>query len=82
MKPERIRLFIKPYCGWCHEAIEWLDAHGVSYETLDVISDDSARRKMLELSGQSLAPTIEVDGEVLADFDTDELEAFWKQFSQ
>ena len=22
MKP---RLFIKPYCGWCHKAIRWLD---------------------------------------------------------
>ena len=33
---------------------------------------------MFELSGQTLAPTIEVDGEVLADFDTDQLAAFWK----
>jgi hypothetical protein len=19
------RLFIKPYCGWCHQAMRWLD---------------------------------------------------------
>jgi glutaredoxin 3 len=79
MKAEKIRLFIKPYCGWCHEAMEWLDAREIAYETLDVISDSAARKEMVQLSGQTLAPVIEVDGEILADFDTDQLEQFWKE---
>jgi glutaredoxin 3 len=78
MKPEKIRLFIKPYCGWCHEAMQWLDRRGIQYEVLDVISDAKARKEMLQLSGQTLAPTIDVDGEILADFDTDQLEEFWR----
>ena len=79
MKPHNVRLFIKPYCGWCDEAQEWLDARGIQYEKLDVISDSAARRDMLNLSGQTLAPVIEVDGEILADFGADELEAWWKE---
>lgn len=82
MKPKQVRLFIKPYCGWCHEAIDWLDERGIEYETLDVISDPAARREMLELSGQTLAPVIEVDGEVLADFDTGQLAVFWSKLEQ
>ena len=82
MKVERVRLFIKPYCGWCHEAMDWLDARGVQYEKLDVISDAKARKEMLELSGQTLAPVIDVDGEILADFGTDQLEAFWKRLEK
>jgi glutaredoxin len=78
MKPKKVRLFIKPYCGWCHQASAWLDQHGIKYETLDVIADPVARKEMFHLSGQTLAPVIEVDGEVLADFGTDELEVFWK----
>jgi glutaredoxin len=78
MKPEKIRLFIKPYCGWCQEAMQWLDGRGIQYEVLDVISDAKARKEMLQLSGQTLAPTIDVDGEILADFDTDQLEEFWR----
>jgi glutaredoxin 3 len=79
MKPETIRLFVKPFCGWCHEAKDWLDERGLTYEELDVISDRAAFQEMKELSGQTKAPVIEVDGEVLADFDTEELEAFWKR---
>jgi len=79
MKPSKVRLFIKPFCGWCHEAIDWLEERGIIFETLDVMSDRAARNEMFELSGQTLAPVIDVDGEVLADFDTDQLEVFWKK---
>ena len=82
MKPERIRLFIKPFCGWCDEAMDWLDDRGIRYEKLDVISDPVARKEMFRLSGQTLAPVIEVDGEVLADFGADELEVFWSNLVQ
>ena len=63
----KIRLFIKPYCGWCHKAIHWLDQQGIKYETLDVIGDKEAYDEMVELSGQSLAPVIDVNGQVLAE---------------
>jgi glutaredoxin len=76
----KIRLFIKPYCGWCHKAQHWLDERGIKYETLDVIADRDAMTEMVELSGQSLAPVIDVDGEILADFGPEELAKFWKQF--
>jgi len=79
MSDTRIRLFIKPYCGWCDEAIDWLDDRGIKYETLDVIADPIARREMHRLSGQTLAPVIDVDGEILADFDTGQLERFWNE---
>ena len=82
MKVERVRLFIKPYCGWCLEAVDWLNAKGVQYETLDVIADSKARKEMAELSGQTLAPVIDVDGEILADFDTEQLEEFWKRLER
>lgn len=82
MKMNTIRLFIKPYCGWCHEAIAWLDDRGIRYEKLDVMSDPAARQEMLDLSGQTLAPVIDVDGEILADFDTGQLAVFWKKLEQ
>jgi glutaredoxin len=80
MKPSKIRLFVKPWCGWCQEAEEWLDNRNIEYELLDVTNDREARQEMLQLSGQTLAPVIEVDGEILADFDTGQLAKFWQKF--
>lgn len=74
----KIRLFIKPYCGWCHKAVRWLDERGIKYETLDVIANADAFREMVALSGQSLAPVIDVDGRILADFGPEELAKFWE----
>jgi glutaredoxin len=77
----KIRLFIKPYCPWCHKAQHWLDERGIQYETLDVISDGKAMTEMVNLSGQRLAPVIDVDGQILADFGPDELAKFWEKIS-
>ena len=77
-----IRLFIKPYCSWCDMAQEWLDARGIKYQTLDVISDSSAMTEMVNLSGQTYAPVIDVDGKILADFGPEELEKFWRKLAK
>jgi glutaredoxin len=77
----KIRLFIKPYCGWCHKAMRWLDDHDIAYEKIDVIADDAAFAEMIRLSGQELAPVLEVDGKILADFGPEELPGFFKTIS-
>ena len=82
MKAKRIRLFIKPYCGWCHKATRWLDERGIAYEKGDVTADEAAFDEMIRLSGQDLAPVIEVDGQVLADFGPDQLANFWAKLEK
>jgi len=77
----KIRLFIKPFCPWCHKAQRWLDERGVQYETLDVISDSKALTEMVNLTGQRFAPVIDVDGKILADFGPEELEKFLENIS-
>ena len=73
-----IRLFIKSYCGWCHEAIDWLESRQIRFETLEVISDPCGMKELRELTGRTMTPSIEVNGEVLADFDVDELDRWWQ----
>ncbi len=80
MEPKKVRLFVKPFCGWCHEAEDWLRSRGIAYERLNVITDAAARKEMAALSGQTLAPVIDVDGQILADFDTGQLDVFWRRF--
>lgn len=69
-------VYTKSHCGWCRDAVAWLDRHGYRYEVREVLGDPAAYARMREISGQSLTPTMEVDGKVLADFDTGQLEKF------
>ena len=77
VRAKRIRLFIKPYCGWCDKAQQWLDEHGVDYQKIDVIADEAAHDEMIRLSGQDLAPVLDADGKILADFGPEQLAKFW-----
>ena len=82
VKPKRIRLFIKPYCGWCRKAEHWLEEQKVEYEKVDVIADEAAHHEMIQLSGQDLAPVLDVDGAILADFGPDQLTDFWSKLEK
>jgi glutaredoxin 3 len=72
-------LYIKRGCPWCHEAVEFLDGHGVGYRLVDVSSDSAAFSEMKRKSGQTSAPTLDWNGKVLADFGTDELVPFLRE---
>ena len=61
--------------------MDWLDGLGIAYEVRDVIADPKAYDEMIRLSGQTLAPVIDVDGYVLADFGAQELAEWWQQRS-
>ncbi|MBL9113685.1 MAG: glutaredoxin family protein [Verrucomicrobiaceae bacterium] len=72
------KLYLKTGCPWCEEVVEYLDARGIGYEPVVVSGNRAAMQEMIDLSGQSKAPTMNWDGEVLADFGVDELVPFLK----
>lgn len=60
--------------------MSWMKSRGLNFKTVDVLNDPEAYRRMREVSGQSLTPTLEMpDGSVLADFDVKQLERFLKE---
>ena len=72
-------LYIKRGCPWCDEVVDYLNAKKIEVQTFNVSSDREAMQEMVELSGQSKAPTLDWHGEVLADFGVDELVPFLKK---
>ena len=71
-----IKLYTRPLCGWCLDAKEYLKEHGLSFVEIDVGRDPAANDEMVRLSKQHYVPTIVIDGHVLANFDTRQLEKF------
>ena len=72
-------LYVKTGCPWCEEVLEYLDGHSIAYQKVTVSGNREAMQAMTDLSGQSKAPTMDWDGEVLADFGVDELVPFLKE---
>ena len=62
--------------------MRWLEERGIEYEKIDVIADETAFDEMIRLSGQDLAPVIEVEGNFLADFGPDQLAEFWTKLEK
>lgn len=58
------------------DAKDYLTHHGYQFTEIDVGLDRAAYQKMKELSDQSYVPTLVAGDEVLANFDTVQLEKF------
>ena len=64
------------WCSWCMDATEYLTERGYQFTEIDVGRDRDAYDEMRELSDQTYVPTLVAGDAVLANFDTDQLEAF------
>ena len=82
--PDRRRLGAGPTASNVvgSSAIRWLDDHDIQYEKIDVIADDAAFEEMVRLSGQEMAPVLEVEGKILADFGPEELPGFFERLKR
>ena len=75
MKDKRI-LYLKNGCPWCIDVERYVDLEGIEVTKRVVSGDRTAMEEMVKVSGQSKAPTLDWEGDVLADFGVDELVSF------
>lgn len=72
-------LYIKPSCPWCVDVVDYLAKEKIEVKTVVVSGNREGMQEMIDLSGQSKAPTMDWHGEVLADFGVEELVPFLKK---
>ncbi len=68
-----IILYTKKGCPWCDGVRDLFNAKKVQYEEREVLSDKKFFDEMIAKSGQSKAPTLDIDGEILGDSDKDQV---------
>ena len=68
--------FLKPWCGWSNGVRAVLKKHDLPFEDRDIINNAAYRAEMIEKSGQTLSPCVEVNGHMLADVSGEEVEAW------
>lgn len=73
-----IIVYTKTNCGWCAEVLDFLLERDIPFEERNVSENREFMEEMVEKSGQTFAPTLDIDGEILADVSADEVEMYLK----
>jgi monothiol glutaredoxin len=76
MSQPKINAYMKPVCGWSNGVRAIFQKYGLEYADIDIINNADNYREMVEKSGQPLQPTVEINGEIIADVSGDEVEAY------
>lgn len=69
-------LYVKRGCPYCRAAMNYLDREGIRYEQLEVRGQPDVLEKLEQVSHQTQTPTLVWNGDVLANFGTEELAQF------
>ncbi len=76
MNKPKIIAYLKPTCGWSMGVRAVLKKYDLPFEDRDIINDPAQRAEMIEKSGQTLSPCVEIDGKMLPDISGEEVEAW------
>ncbi len=72
----KIRAWLKPHCGWSNGVRAIFRKYDLDFDDIDIINSPDNYSQMIELSGQSLSPCVEIDGVMLADVSGEEVENY------
>jgi glutaredoxin len=75
----KIILYTKAGCPWCKGVLDFLNEKKIKYEEREVRNNPNLMKEMIALSGQTKAPTLDIDGHILADSDKDQVEKYLKE---
>ena len=73
-----IKIYSTPTCPWCKRAKAYLEEKGIAYESIDISSDQTAQKEMIERSGQMGVPVIDIDGQIVVGFDKEKIDEILK----
>ena len=75
----KIIVYTKTNCGWCAEVLDLFLENNIQFEERNVLENREFMKEMVEKSGQTFAPTLDIDGEILADAGADEVDVYLKE---
>lgn len=73
-KQSRIVAYLKPQCGWSRGVRAVLQKYNLPFDDRDIINNPAAYAEMVQKSGQTLQPTLDIGGRILSDVSGEDLE--------
>ena len=74
-----IILYTKTGCPWCKGVLELFAEKSVKFEEREVRGNDIYFKELVAKSGQSKTPTMDLDGEITADSDREQIAAVLRE---
>ncbi len=65
----KIKLYSSPVCPYCVALKNFLKEKEITFEEIDVSQDEKAAQEVVEKTGQTGIPVIDIDGEIVIGFD-------------
>ena len=79
MEKPKIVAWLKPWCGWSAGVRAVFKKYDLPFDERDIINRPEGYQEMVEKTGQTKQPCVEIGGRVLADVSGDEVEAWMLQ---
>lgn len=64
----KVRIYSTPVCPWCMKAKEYFKERGIKFDDINVAENAAAAQEMIQKSGQTGVPVIEINGEIIVGF--------------
>ena len=73
-----VKVYSTPTCPWCKKAKAYLEEKGIQFESIDVSSNETAQKEMIEKSGQMGVPVLDINGKIVIGFDKEKIDELLK----
>jgi monothiol glutaredoxin len=76
MEKPKIVAWLKPWCGWSAGVRAVFKKYELPFDERDIINRPECFQEMVDRTGQTKQPTVEIGGKILADVSGEEVEAW------
>jgi glutaredoxin-like YruB-family protein len=68
-----VKIYSTPTCAYCETLKEYLKGKKISFESVDVSTDQKGLDEMIMKSGQMGVPVVDIDGTIVVGFDKEKI---------
>ena len=68
-----VKIYTIPTCPWCNKTKEFLKENKIKFSEINVASNQKAAKEIINKSGQTSVPVIDINGELILGFDEKKL---------
>lgn len=76
---KKIKIFTTQTCPYCHQLKDYLKTESIGFEEVDLTSDQKAAAALVQETGHTSVPQIQVDDQFIIGFDRGKLDELLKE---